>query len=797
MVELHFLYVVLYAAAAVMASIVTLVAWRHRAARGAVPLAVMMLGVAVWSGGYAVMWFMTTLESQAFWERVSSLGSWMVPVGFLTLAFDIAGMKRWRTPGRIALISIASFALNNLEWPNPGRLFVQAFVAEKIGAYTHFAPVLGPLYWVFVAYSYVLIIAATVIIFRVTLHSSGREWSQATIVLVGGLVPTVVNVVTISGLVVVDIDLTPLAFLATGALWLGAILRGTLLDVLPLARDVLVEQMLDGVVVVDGDDLVVDANPMALTILQVPQSEVVGKSVDAVLSSMVGATDVLRGSGARRSVLTVGSDGDSRYVELGITPLVVGSGRPPAQLITLHDVTEERRANERLKAAITEVRHAEDKLRYNATHDALTRLPNRFLLDDRLEHALAQARRVDGKVAVLFIDLDDFKVINDTLGHAQGDTLLVEVAQRIISVLRDSDTVGRFGGDEFTIVIADVKDCAQVEVAAQRVLEAVASPFRIGVEDRHVTASVGVALFPTDATDAASLMQQADLAMYGAKATGRNRIQFFSKEFQDSLNRRVIIEKELWGADDEERYFLLYQPQVDLTTGRITGVEALVRLRSRDGTVLSPAEFLPVAEDSEIIFRLGRWVLRKACADLALLHEISADLIMSLNISARQFKEIDVTSLHEELRVSGVEPRFLALEITESALSVNPLEAAARLEDLRDVAGMRVSLDDYGTGYSSLTYVRMFRADTIKIDRSLVALLPDDPDARAIVLSTIALAKGLRATVIAEGPETEEQVRFLRANGCDGAQGFYFSRPIRADELADLLRRGSFALPVI
>ena len=351
MVELHHIYVVLYACVAVLASVVSLIAWRHRVARGAVSLAVLMLGVAIWSGAAAAMWYVPTLGQQVFWVTAENLGLWMVPVGFLRVAFDIAGMERWRAPGRMALISIASFALVNIEWLNPGRLFDKAFVARTMGPYTHFASIPGPLYWAYAAFAYALVFVTCVIIFRVYLRSAGAERTQAVILLIGGLVPFVASLVTSSGAVPLDIDLAPLAFLATGPVWLTAILRGTLLDVLPLARDVLVEQMLDGVVVVDADDHVVDANPTALMMLHAPLAEVLGKTAEANFSSVKGATAVLRGSGPRHAVLPFGSDDDFRYVDLGITPLVVGPGRPPAQLVTLHDVTEERRANERLKLA--------------------------------------------------------------------------------------------------------------------------------------------------------------------------------------------------------------------------------------------------------------------------------------------------------------------------------------------------------------------------------------------------------------------------------------------------------------
>lgn len=646
MVELHHIFVLLYAGATVLSLAVTSVAWRRRAARGAVWLGILVLGIAIWSGATAGMWYVPTLREQVFWLSVMDLGTWMVPVGALILAFDIARMERWRTPGRIALISIASFALANIEWLNPGRLYATAFAAQTVGPYTHYEAVPGPLYWAFPVFAYAMIVVGLVIIFRVYLRSSGAERTQAAILLMGGLLPFVAEAVTKFGSVPLGgLGLAPLAFLATGFLWLAALLRGSLLDILPVARNALVEQMLDGVVVLDGEDNVVDANPAALTMLHRPLAEVLGRPAEAILGGVKGATALLGGSGPRHAVLSMGSDGDSRYVKLGITPLAAGLGGPPPQLITLHDVTEERRANERLMLASTvfdstsdgimvtlpdadqriidvndaycrltgrsredtvgkdishfqsdrhspefyeamqqtllstgewkgevwqtradgtvfpswlslsvtkddqeQVRHAvgifmditgimeAEKLRYNATHDALTGLPNRFLLDDRLEYALAHARRVGNGLAVLFVDLDTFKGVNDTLGHAQGDALLVEVAGRIVSVLRESDTVGRPGGDEFIVVITDTKDPAQVEFTARRLLEAVASPCHLGTETVHVTASIGIALFPADGMDATSLIQHADLAMYGAKRLGRNRIQFFSEELQEGLS---------------------------------------------------------------------------------------------------------------------------------------------------------------------------------------------------------------------------------------------------------------------
>jgi len=351
-VELHHIYVILHVGVAVLALGVAFIAWRRRAARGALSLAALMLGIAIWSGATAAMWYVPTLGEQVFWLKAMFLGVWITPIAVLILAFDIAKIERWRTPGRIALMSIVSVAFISIRWLNPGRLYDAAFVAQTTGPYTHYAYVPGPLYLAYNVFAFGMILVGLVILFRVCLRSSGADRTQAAILLIGGLVPFAAAAVTESGSVPLGgLDLAPLGFLVTGALWLTAILRGTLLDVLPLARDVLIEQMLDGVVVVDGEDHVVDANPAALTMLHAPLAEVLGKPAEAILSSVKGATAVLRGSGPRHAVLPIGSVGDSHYVDLGITPLVVGLGRPPAQLVTLHDVTEERRANERLKLA--------------------------------------------------------------------------------------------------------------------------------------------------------------------------------------------------------------------------------------------------------------------------------------------------------------------------------------------------------------------------------------------------------------------------------------------------------------
>ena len=595
----------------------------------------MLVGVAIWSGAYAMMWSAISLESQLFWERVTSLGTWMVPVGFLALAFDVAGMEQWRSRRRLASIAAVAFALANLEWVNPGGLYMTGVESIRIGSYTHFSPVWGPLFWVFVTYVYALVLIASVILFRVFLRSSGPARSEAALLLVGGLIPSLASVFTQFRFTPLHLDLAPIAFMATGSLWLIAILRGALLDVLPLARDTLVEQMADGVVVFNGEDLAVDVNPAALTMLRAPQTEVLGMAAEGVLSVVKGATDML-GAGARRAVLPIGPDADSRYVDIGITPLFAGLGQPPAQLITLHDVTDDRRAAVRLTlfhqifdtanegivvtlpdativdaneafaamhgmareellgqnprvlksdrhnpefyrhlwrtlldtgmwtgeiwdrrpngemfpkllsiaavkdengetahyvgicSDITDIKAAENNLMHLATHDPLTGLPNRTLLDDRLSTALARSRRMEGSVAVFYFDLDRFKEVNDRLGHSAGDALLVEIAARCLRTLRESDTLGRIGGDEFNIIVSDFASVEHLGHLANRLLAIIAQPVIIDDQEVHVTASIGIAVFPVHGTHEAELTRHADAAMYRAKELGRNRFEFFS-----------------------------------------------------------------------------------------------------------------------------------------------------------------------------------------------------------------------------------------------------------------------------
>lgn len=443
---------------------------------------------------------------------------------------------------------------------------------------------------------------------------------------------------------------------------------------------------------------------------------------------------------------------------------------------------------------ITEIKEAEYKLVELATHDPLTGLANRALLNEELTRTVARARRNGTQVAVIFADIDHFKPVNDAFGHIQGDELLSQIARRLTSLVREGDMVGRQGGDEFVIVVPDLEDTLDLEGLTNRLLETMRQPFQLGDDQVTVSISMGIAVFPSDGDNVETLVKHADVALYRAKDLGRDRSQFFSGELQEEFHRLVQLENGLRNAIEMEQLFVVYQPQVDLLTGSIEVVEALVRWRMPDGAVRMPDEFIPIAEKSGLIIPLGEQVLRRACKDVAGLRAEGFDLKVAVNFSARQFRELDIAQLlRAVLSESGLPPEALEVEVTETTLMSSSEEAMHKIAAIRG-QGVRISLDDFGTGYSSLKYVRVFRPDRIKIDRFFTQGVPDDPGARAVVLAAMALAKNLGTEVVAEGVETVEQLQFLRANDFLHVQGFLFSKPMALDELKRLLYAGPYEL---
>lgn len=440
---------------------------------------------------------------------------------------------------------------------------------------------------------------------------------------------------------------------------------------------------------------------------------------------------------------------------------------------------------------VSERKRNEERIRYLANYDSLTGLLNRALFRDRLSHAMERARRQDANVAVLFIDLDRFKSVNDTLGHSVGDELLRETARRITGCLRESDTVARLGGDEFVVMLEDVRVPERVDTVAKRILKALARPAIVAGKEVFSSASIGITVYPCDAFDVDGLLRNADAAMYLAKDRGRNNYQFFTSEMNARARERALLESGLRRALEKEEFVLFYQPQVDMRTGGLTGFEALLRWRHPELGVITPDRFIPIAEESGMIVPIGEWVLRAACEQWRRWRDAGFPAVdMSVNVSVVQFRHAGLPDILQSiLNDTGMEPRYLELELTETALMTNPELCWNRLMKMK-TSGVRFAIDDFGTGYSSLANLRRFPIDTLKIDRSFVKDLTSDSEDAAIVKVIIGLGHTLRMKVVAEGVETVEQRDFLLQHGCHDAQGYLFSWPLPAEAAAEWLKRG-------
>ncbi|MFL6675730.1 MAG: EAL domain-containing protein [Massilia sp.] len=437
---------------------------------------------------------------------------------------------------------------------------------------------------------------------------------------------------------------------------------------------------------------------------------------------------------------------------------------------------------------ITARKLTEQRVHHVAQHDVLTGLPNRSLLQDRLGQAIAYATRSGHPVWVMLIDLDRFKFVNDSMGHKAGDVLLVTVAARLRSSLRDSDTVARLSGDEFVVILSEHQDQKLSPDIVQRVMDSVAQPVMLGTKEFFVTASIGVAVYPSEGTSPDSLIEHADIAMYRAKKLGRNNFQFYTPAMNEESLERVRIESALRNALERDEFVLHYQPQVDLESGHIVGMEALIRWRHPELGMVPPARFVGVAEETGLIVQIGAWVMRAACAQNKAWQDAGLGrLRVAVNLSARQFGDPGlVEGIEQVLADTGLDPACLEIELTESLFMSEVTPAVEQLHRMKAL-GVNLSIDDFGTGYSSLSYLSRFPIDVLKIDRSFVADITHDANDAAIVTSIIALAHNLKLSVIAEGVETGEQLDYLRRHGCDEMQGYYFSPPLAAAEFEQLL----------
>jgi diguanylate cyclase (GGDEF)-like protein len=440
-----------------------------------------------------------------------------------------------------------------------------------------------------------------------------------------------------------------------------------------------------------------------------------------------------------------------------------------------------------------ELAHREEELAFLATHDSLTGLPNRTLILDRVEQILSRSRRSQRPAAALFVDLDNFKDINDTLGHSAGDELLRAVAARLDGVIRDSDALGRLGGDEFVVLSEELSLVAAPELVAERLLEALEQPFRLG-EDKEtrvtVTASIGIAIVSAigEQTSAEELLRNADIAMYRAKWDGKNRYSVFEIGMQETVQNRMELEMDLREALAKNEFFLAYQPTIDLSDMSPTGVEALIRWNHPERGVMQPDDFIPLLEESGLIVEIGRWVLEQACSQGAVWRAAGYPVRMAVNVSARQLDTDQLlTDIEEALSHSGLDPEGLTIEVTETTLMRNVEETAARLTAIKAL-GVRIAIDDFGTGYSSLAHLQRFPVDALKIDRSFISGLSSNNEGETLIHSLVQLGKALSIQTFAEGIEQPHELSLLKEEDCDNGQGFLFARPLDVDATEAFLR---------
>lgn len=475
--------------------------------------------------------------------------------------------------------------------------------------------------------------------------------------------------------------------------------------------------------------------------------------------------------------ILVRRDGFETPIEDSVAPIHDRDGSPTGAVVVFRDVSA--------------AQIIAQEMTHSAQHDFLTGLPNRSLFNDRVNQAICLAPRHHKKVGVLFLDLDGFKHINDSLGHPIGDKLLQSIAKRLVGCVRTSDTVSRQGGDEFVVLLSEMGQSEDAAISALRILQVVAEAHTIDSHDLHVTTSIGVSVFPDDGGDAETLVKNADTAMYQAKENGRQSYQFFRPVMNVRAVERQSIEENLRRALERQEFSLHYQPKIGLRTGEITGAEALLRWTHPVRGPVSPAQFIPVAEDCGLILPIGRWVLREACRQARSWLDAGLPLsTMAVNISSMEFRQDNFfETVFAILGDTGLDPNRLELELTESVLMKRAECAASVLKSLR-ARGVQIAVDDFGTGYSSLSYLRKFPIDALKIDQSFVRQITSTPDDTTIVTAVISMGRSLKLRVVAEGVETREELAFLQTHLCDEAQGFYFSRPVPPRQFAELLKSG-------
>lgn len=544
----------------------------------------------------------------------------------------------------------------------------------------------------------------------------------------------------------------------------------------------------EGIIVMDSTGLIMSFNPAAEKIFGYTSAEILQKGFKTLIS---GENAELSG------IYKAYSDRTASDPAIGVIREIVGLRKDfsafPLELKTSQIVIQNKTVFITTARDITDRKDAEQRINYMASHDSLTKLPNRTLLQDRIQQTLAHNHRRGKKAALIFVDLDKFKVINDTLGHDIGDSLLQEAAARLVSCVRSEDTVARQGGDEFIVLLSTISHADDAGSIAQKIIDSINLPFNIQGKELHIGASIGIAAYPEDGDNMETLLKNSDIAMYHAKESGRGNYQFFSAEMNEHATEKQALISSLRHAAERNELFLVYQPVVDMASEIIAGMEVLLRWKHPEFGMISPVKFIPLAEESGLILPIGEWVIRSACEQLKRWQTEGYDVPrLAINLSAKQFRQKTLSHVIERiLKETDIEARYIGFEITESMLLQNIEEVVETLLKL-SFMGLEISIDDFGTGYSSLSYLKRLPINKLKIDKSFIDDVTTQPDAAAIVKAIIAMAHGLSMKVVTEGVETNEQLEFLRQQGCEQYQGYIFSKPLAASEIISKFKRKAF-----
>ncbi len=687
--------------------------------------------------------------------------------------------KRWLLPALYipaVTVSVMEVVFNT---------YAQSFTLGAYGWIVN-AKVSSIWFWVCIAYP-VLYIGATVALclnFRKR-AATRREARQATVILYTAAISLCIGLVMMLLFSILPSqapDATPLAAI----LWMSgiyySIVKFKLMTMTPeLVAENLFQTILDSVILTDPDGTIIKVNPEAEAMLGYTAEELTGKPLEDIFYS--------QSSSGRNSITSLLRACPVRGVE---AVMLSKSGAKIPAMLSISEYTDRyitRIGYVLASKDISEFKLAKEKIQYLATHDSLTGLPNRLLFIQLLSHSIQTAKRDQRKLAVFFIDLDRFKIINDTKGHDAGDQFLKEIASRYQGLLRAADVVCRQGGDEFVLMIENVAKRADLDIIANALLSATYQPVVLHDEECRVTASIGISIYPDDGEDEQTLMKNADTAMYYAKAEGKNNYRFFASDIQVQTDERMGIEKNLRFALERKELSLHYQAKVDVKTGAVTGVEALLRWNSPVLGSVPPLQFIPIAEETGMILPIGNWVLQTACAqNVAWQKQGLPAICMAVNLSLRQVLDNQlIAHIKAVLRETGMAPELLELEITESMIMSNPGHIITILTEIKRI-GVKLSIDDFGTGYSSLSKLKEFPVDTLKIDRSFIHNLPENAQDKAITQAILVMGESLSLNVIAEGVETEAQLNYLKEQFCHGMQGFYFNKPMEPERFAAFLR---------